>query len=87
MNKVEAKGKRNTARVVGGVLLILFAILGAVGNLTNKPQPANSQIDAVLKEASRPLDNALTIIFMLLLICLGLSLIGTFERIIPKKKN
>jgi hypothetical protein len=64
-----------------GVFLILFALTGGYANLT-KPLPATSEIEAILDHASRPVNNAVTIVAMILMVWGGLALTG----ILSKKK-
>ena len=74
---------RNTVgRVVGGSLLILFALVGGIQNLNQTPSAMG--INAVLQQASRPLDNALTIVMMIVIIVGGLVLIIRPPRSRPK---
>ena len=64
----------NTAkRIIGGIALIAFALIGGFANI-NKPL-TGSATNRLLEQASRPLDNGMTIFFMGLIILFGLALI------------
>ena len=66
--------QKNTAgRIMGGLFLIAFAVIGGMANIN---QPSTSAgVNRLLEQSSGSLDNTVTISMMAVFIVLGLALI------------
>jgi hypothetical protein len=72
--------RKSAWRVIAGIALIIFGVVGGLGRLASGPGLGSANaVNTVLSEASRPLDNAIAIGMMVVLVAMGLGLTGVLD--------